>query len=174
MWDMESLQTRPILKRGNPEIRTVTRKGQKTKNPLVKLDQFNQLFSQSIQAIVSLNGETEEPPRMVYLTLLEKLKGRAFEVDLKALQFLIKTSHQIDYTECCKNKKVIEKMHDYKFIMNGRVKEKEYKDYSIDHILPHPDHVHIDLKRQKFLFEDQAIKRKSNYGIWVMLPLEIW
>lgn len=105
MWGMESLQSRPILKRGNPEIRTVARKGQKTKNSLVKLDQFNPLFSQSMQAIVSPNGETDEPPRMVYLTLLEKLKGRAFGVDLKALQFLVKTSHQLDYTECLKNKK---------------------------------------------------------------------
>ena len=145
-------------KSGNPNGRP---KGSKNKNPLVKLDQFNQLFSQSMQAVVSPNGETEEPPRTVYLTLLEILKERAFGGDLKALQFLLKTSHQIDYTERLKNEKIVEKMHEYKVIMTGLVKEREYKGYSIDHILPHPDHVHIDLKTAEVFIRGPSNKKEK-------------
>lgn len=150
-------------KSGNPNGRP---KGSKNKNPLVKLDQFNQLFSQSMQAAVSPNGETEEPPKTVYLTLLEKLKERAFGGDLKALQFLVKTSHQIDYTERLKNEKIVEKMHEYKVIMTGLVKEREYKGYSIDHILPHPDHVHIDLKTAEVFLRGPSNKKEKQ--LWDM------
>jgi hypothetical protein len=145
-------------KSGNPKGRP---KGSKNKNPLVKLDQFNQLFSQSMQAVVSPNDETEVAPKTVYLTLLEILKERAFGGDLRALQFLIKTSHQIDHTERLKNEKIVEKMHEYKVITTMVIKEREYKGYSIDHILPHPDHVHIDLKTAEVYLRGPGNKKEK-------------
>lgn len=145
-------------KSGNPKGRP---KGSKNKNPLIKLNQFNHLFSQSMQAVVSANEETGEPPKTVYLALLDIVKERAFGGDLKALQFLIKTSHQIDQTERIRSEKIVEKMHEYKIVTTMEIKHREYKGYSINHILPHPDHVHIDLNNVEVYIRGPSNKKEK-------------
>jgi len=146
-------------KSGNPKGRP---KGSKNKNPLIKPDQFNHFFSQSMQSPVSDNDETEEPTKTVYIALLDKLKELAFGGDLKAIQFLIKTSHTIDYAERLRSEKIVEKMHEYKVITTMEIKRRQYQGYSIDHILPHPDHVHIDLKNCEVFIRGPSNKKEKN------------
>ncbi|MFM8608283.1 MAG: DUF5681 domain-containing protein [Hyphomicrobiales bacterium] len=145
-------------KSGNPKGRP---KGSKNKNPLVKLDQFNLQFSQSMQSFIPANDGTGDQPKTIYLALLDLIKKKALSGDMKALQFLIKTSHQIDYTERLRSEKIVEKMQEYKAIMSIEIELMKKKGFSIDHVLPHPDHIHIDLRTVEVFIRGPSNKKEK-------------
>ena len=144
---------------GNPKGRP---KGAKNKSPLIKPNQFNQIFSQSMQELVANTNDPSELPKPTFVALLDKLKVMALGGDLRALQFLIKTSNQIDQIERERSEKILEKMHDYKVITTAVIRDRKNKGIPIDDILPHPDHVHLDLRTVEVHLSGPSNKKEKD------------
>ena len=153
---------------GNPKGRP---KGAKNKNPLDKSWQFSKLFIESMQEPVVDNDNPNMPAKPSALKQLEILKGLAHQGNIKALNILTKTSYQIEKDERERSERIVEKMHDYKVITTAVIRERKNKGIPIDDILPHPDHVQIDLKTVEVHLSGPSNKKEKE--LWDIIHAAI-
>ena len=140
---------------GNPGGRP---KGAKNRSVIMKSRHLNQIFLDHMREPLdsALSSRFE--------AMLQTLSEKALGGDFRSLQYLIKTTNELDHMEQVQKQKILEKMSEYKFLTSEAVEKMRKHGMPTDHFLPHPDHIIVDLRQGEVFVRGPSNEREKK--IW--------